>query len=131
MEQDIVMELVESIIQAQAPKKKRKSKASLLDSVKQEPERNDMSQEERDLATHVEICAIRYNGIQEKLDAFDSRLTKVETQISSIKSEMQSGFNDIKILLEKQNNARFIQMTATFGTVAAAILGVIGYIITH
>ena len=90
-----------------------------------------MTQEEINLATHVEICAIRYKGIEEKLNAFDERLTKVEADLSALKGTMQSGFSDIKLLLEKQNNARFIQLTATFGTVAAAIIGVIGYIITH
>lgn len=125
------MELAENTTQAQAPKRKRKSKALLLDLAKQEPERNDMSQEEKDLATHVEICAIRYKGIEEKLNAFDERLTKVETDLSAIKNTVQSGFSDIKLLLEKQSNARTIQVIATVGTIAAAIIGVIGYIITH
>ena len=88
-----------------------------------------MSQEERDLATHVEICAIRYRGIEEKLNAFDERLTKVEADISAIKSQMSTGFSDIKLLLEKQNNARTIQIIATIGTVVAAAVGVIGYLL--
>jgi hypothetical protein len=88
-----------------------------------------MSQEEKDLATHVEICAIRYQGIQEKIDALDTRLTKVETGVASIKSEMHAGLNDIKMLIEKNSNARAIQIIATIGTVAAAILGVVGYML--
>jgi ActR/RegA family two-component response regulator len=90
-----------------------------------------MSQEETNLATHVEICAIRYRGIEEKLNAFDQRLTKVETDLSSIKSTMQSGFADVKLLLEKQNNSRTIQIIATFGSIAVAVIGVAGYLITH
>jgi ABC-type uncharacterized transport system substrate-binding protein len=65
--------------------------------------------------------------LEEKLDAFNDRLTKVETEISSIKIEMQSGFNDLKLLLEKQSNARTIQIIATIGTIAAAALGAFGY----
>lgn len=90
-----------------------------------------MSQEERDLATHVEICAIRYKGIEEKLNAFDQRLTKVETDISAIKSEMREGFSSIKLLLEKQSNSRTIQIIATFGSIAVAVIGVMGYLLTH
>ncbi len=90
-----------------------------------------MSQEETNLATHVEICAIRYRGIEEKLNAFDQRLTKVETDLSTIKSTMQSGFADVKLLLEKQNNSRTIQIIATFGSIAVAVIGVAGYLITH
>lgn len=88
-----------------------------------------MTQEEENLATHVEICAIRYKGIEEKLNAFDERLTKVEADLSALKSAMQSGFADIKLLLEKQSNARTIQLIATSGTVIAAVVGLIGYLL--
>ena len=128
--QDINGALVEKPTSVKAPRKRRNSKQGLFTLADIE-RKSDMSQEEKDLATHVEICAIRYKGIEEKFDGIEKRLTKVETDISAIKSTMQSGFNDIKILLEKQSNARFIQMTATFGTIAAAVIGVIGYIITH
>lgn len=90
-----------------------------------------MSQEENDLATHVNLCHLRYEQLQEKIDGLEKRLSKVETSISAVKSEMHSGFNEIKLLLEKQNNARFIQIVATVGSISAAIIAVIGYIITH
>ena len=90
-----------------------------------------MSQEEKDLATHVEICAIRYQGIQEKIDGIEERLTKVETDLSALKSTMQSGFADIKLLLEKQSNSRTIQIIASAATVAAAVFALIGYLLTH
>lgn len=90
-----------------------------------------MSQEEKDLATHVEICAIRYKGIQEKFDGVENRITKLESDISGLKAQMQTGFSEIKLLLEKQSNSRTIQVIATIGTVAAAIFAVIGYVITH
>jgi predicted nucleic acid-binding Zn-ribbon protein len=86
-----------------------------------------MSQEEQDLATHVSLCHLRYKQLEEKLDAFNDRLTKVETDISAIKSQMSAGFTDIKLLLEKQSNARTIQIIATIGTVVAAALGAFGY----
>lgn len=90
-----------------------------------------MSQEERDLATHVEICAIRYKAIEERYDAIDARLTKVEAEVAALKSTVQSGFADIKLLLEKQNNARTIQLIATFGSIAVAVIGVVGYLLTR
>ena len=90
-----------------------------------------MTQEETNLAAHVEICAIRYKGIEEKLNAFDERLSKVENDLATIKSTAQSGFADIKLLLEKQSNSRAIQMIATFGSIAVAVIGLVGYIITH
>jgi predicted nucleic acid-binding Zn-ribbon protein len=90
-----------------------------------------MSQEETNLATHVEICAIRYKGIEEKMEDLDKRLTKMEDKVSSIKTSMESGFADIKLLLEKQSNARTIQLIATAGTIGAAVVALVGYIYTH
>lgn len=90
-----------------------------------------MSREETDLATHVEICAIRYQGIEDKFTALETRITKVEVEISSLKSQMNAGFTEIKLLLEKQNTARSIQLIATFGTLVTAILAFAGYVITH
>lgn len=87
--------------------------------------------ENEDLNLHVSLCEQRYKELEGRLDAMDQRLGKVEDQISNLKKEMATGFNDIRLLLEKQNSARFVQMTATIGTIAAAVIGVIGYIITR
>jgi pantothenate kinase len=86
-----------------------------------------MSVEEKDLATHVEICAIRYQGIQEKITGVERRLDAMEDTVASIKNTMTTNFNEIKLLIERQNNSRTIQIIATIGTVAAAALGLIGY----
>jgi predicted nucleic acid-binding Zn-ribbon protein len=81
-----------------------------------------MSQEENDLATHVNLCHLRYQQLQEKIDGLEQRLTKVENTISAIKSDMHTGFSEIKLLLEKQNNARTVQLMATISTVGAALI---------
>ena len=82
-----------------------------------------MSQEEKDLATHVEICAIRYQGIQEKIDGIERRLDKVETDITAIKTQVQTGFSEIKLLLEQRNTSTINQAIATIGVVLAALAG--------
>ena len=82
-----------------------------------------MSQEEKDLATHVEICSIRYKAIQEKFDAVERRLDKVEADISAIKTQVQTGFNEIKLLLEQRNTSTINQAIATIGVVLAALAG--------
>lgn len=86
-----------------------------------------MSEEERSLATHVEICAIRYKGIQEKFDGVERRLDKVEADISAIKTQMQTGFSEIKLLLEQRNTSKQVQIIASAATVIAAILAAFGY----
>lgn len=89
-----------------------------------------MSREETDLATHVEICAIRYKGIEEKFDDVESRLTKIERDVADIKVQTQTGFSDVKLLLERQNSSKQTQIIATFGTIITAILAFVGYLIT-
>jgi len=90
-----------------------------------------VSQEETNLAAHVEICAIRYQGIQDKIEIVEARLNKVEADISALKTQMQTGFSEIKLLLEKQSNARTIQLIATFGSITVAVVALLGYILTH
>ena len=90
-----------------------------------------MSKEQTDLATHVEICAIRYQGIEDKFNVIERRLDKVESDISTIKTEVQAGFSEIKLLLERQNSSKQTALTTTVGTVIVAVLSVIGYLITH
>ena len=90
-----------------------------------------MSKEQSDLATHVEICAIRYQGIEDKFNVIERRLDKVETDISAIKTQMQTGFTEIKLLLERQNSSKQTTLITTVGTIVVAVIGVIGYLITH
>ena len=90
-----------------------------------------MSKEQTDLATHVEICAIRYQGIEDKFNVIERRLDKVETDISAIKTQMQTGFTEIKLLLERQNSSKQTTLITTAGTVIVAVLSVIGYLITR
>jgi len=89
--------------------------------------RSNMSEEERSLATHVEICAIRYKGIEEKFDGIEKRLTKLEADISNIKASTQQGFSDIKLLLEQRNTSKQTQVIASSAAIIVAILGAIGY----
>lgn len=90
-----------------------------------------MSQEEKDLATHVEICTIRYQGIQEKIDALEKRMVQVENSIDALKESISQGFADIKLQIQKDNNRRSIQIIASLGTVVVAIIGALGVWLTH
>ena len=90
-----------------------------------------MSREETDLATHVEICAIRYQGIQEKIDGLTERLDKVESKINTLGTTIQSNFSTIQLSLEKAQAKRDVQLIATLGSVAVAVITVIGYWIMH
>lgn len=90
-----------------------------------------MSQEEKDLATHVEICSIRYTAIGEKMDGLEQRITKVENSVADLKTSIQKGFADIALKIEKDSNKRTIQLIATAGSIIVAIIGALGVWLTH
>ena len=126
--QDINGDTKKFILEA-TPKRKRKPKPVLSTPV--DTRSNNMSREETDLATHVEICAIRYQGIQEKIDGLTQRLDQVETKINTLSTTIQSNFSRIELALEKASAKRDVQLIATIGTVAVAVISVVGYFIIH
>ena len=79
-----------------------------------------MSREEEDLSTHVEICAIRYEGIQKQFTAVDERLDKIDSNLEAIKQ-----------LIEAGKDAKFSTMVKTTGTIIVGLLTVLGYLITN
>ena len=93
----------------------------------QRKRRNKMSKEDTDLATHVELCAMRYKGIEEKFDAVEQRLNKIEADVNQLSKQIQSNFLEIKLALEQANSRRDVQVIATMGTLAVAIISAIGY----
>jgi len=122
------MDQVDTITQGQEAVLKRKSKAWQYALANSEQKRkSNMSKEETDLATHVEICAIRYQGIQEKIDGLTERLDKVESKINTLGQEIQSNFARIELALEKASAKRDVQIIATMGTIAVAVISAIGY----
>jgi len=79
-----------------------------------------MSRESEDLATHVEICAVRYQGIQEKFDNVDQRLTVIEHRLIEIKD-----------MINHQGDRRYRATASALATVIAAFLALLGYVVTH
>ena len=84
-----------------------------------------------DLATHVSLCELRYETLEKRLNNVETRLVKVENSLDSLKTEIQQGFADIKLQIQKDNNRRSIQIIASLGAVVVAIIGAVGVWITH
>jgi hypothetical protein len=124
------MEQADIIILDQVVKPRHKSKVLPLDSANNEQRKSKMSKEDTDLATHVELCAIRYKGIEDKFNDVENRLSKIENDVNDLKVQTAQGFSDVKLLLERQNSSKQTQMIATFGTIITAILAFVGYLIT-
>jgi len=86
--------------------------------------------ESEDLNLHVRLCTERYTMLENKFHVLDARITKVETSLDDIKTMFSENFTEIKLLLEKQNSSKQVQMIATFGTIITAVMGFIGYVIS-
>ena len=85
---------------------------------------------ETTLKGHISLCELRYQALETRLDGVESRLAKMETDVANLKTQMHTGFNDIKLLLEQRNTQKQTQVIAAAATVITALLGCIGYIVT-
>lgn len=97
--------------------------------IKKEP--TAVSREEQDLQTHVEICAIRYEGIQNQMTKIDERFDKIEAELKELTTSTNKNLGEIKTMLQGAKDEKFKTMVTVAGTIIVALLGTMGYLITH
>lgn len=93
--------------------------------------RNIASGEKEDLELHVELCAERYLRLEEKFNGVEERLDNLHQDFAAFKSHSDKNFSDLKNLIGESKDKKFSVMVTTTGTVIVALLGMLGYIITH
>ena len=74
--------------------------------------------EKKNLEAHVELCAVRYKFIEEKLDAVDDQLVKLATAIGDVTTLMQN-------MVEKRNT----QLISWGLGIMALKVSIIGYLL--
>lgn len=74
--------------------------------------------EKKNLEAHVELCAVRYKFIEEKLEAVDDQLAKLATAIGDVKTMMQN-------MVEKRNT----QLISWGLGIMALKVSIIGYLL--
>lgn len=77
--------------------------------------------EKKSLEAHVELCAERYNALEGKLSALDSKIVSVATMIKEVKTCVSK-------LSEKQNDRLINWGVAIIGFLVASIVGLVAYI---
>ena len=87
--------------------------------------------EAEDLNLHTKLCAERYGKIEQRLENLDARISIVENKVSSIKTEMQTGFSEIKLLIEQQHTSKTNQVVITLGSIVCAMIAALGYVLTR
>jgi len=78
---------------------------------------------ETTLKGHIHLCELRYKSLEGRLDNVEARLTKIENQVADLKTQSESGFAEIKLMLERQNTSKQTQLIATIGTIIVAVVG--------
>jgi predicted nucleic acid-binding Zn-ribbon protein len=93
--------------------------------------RNIADGEKEDLELHVELCAERYHRLEEKFNGVEERLDSLHHDFSAFKAISDRNFSELKNLIGESKDKRFSVMVTTSGTIIVALLGMLGYIITH
>lgn len=83
--------------------------------------------EKESLEAHVELCAIRYNNLETKLDNLEQRMDKLELHLVEIKNSLtNTALNNERSTIDSKK-----QTISIFTTVLGVLLaGLIGFI-TH
>jgi predicted nucleic acid-binding Zn-ribbon protein len=78
--------------------------------------------EKENLEAHVELCAERYNQLNEKLDNLDRRLTTVEEHLLAIRESITNKTGGI--------NKQLITIgTTIMGVLATAVIGLLVHLV--
>ena len=77
--------------------------------------------EKKSLEAHVELCAERYNALEDRLSALDSKITSVSAMIKEVKECVSK-------MSEKQNDRLINWGVGIIGFLTASIIGLIAYI---
>jgi predicted nucleic acid-binding Zn-ribbon protein len=74
--------------------------------------------EKESLEAHVELCAIRYNNLETKIDNLEQRLDKLEIHMVDIKNSLSSK-------VDGQNKQTISIFTTILGVLVAGLIGFI------
>ena len=78
--------------------------------------------EKKSLEAHVELCAERYNALEDRLSALDGKITGVGAMVREVKEAVGK--------MAEKNNDRLISWgVAIIGFLTASIIGLVAYVI--
>jgi len=83
------------------------------------------------LSTHEQVCAERYKGIEIRMDNIETRMDAISADVKELKTTNDKQFGEIKSMLTTAKDEKFKVMVTATGTVIVALLGLLGYVITH
>jgi len=83
------------------------------------------------LNTHELICAERYRAIETRMDSIETRMDTLSADVKDLKQTNDKQFGEIKTMLSGAKDEKFKVMVTVAGTIVVALLGMMGYIVSH
>ena len=77
--------------------------------------------EKKSLEAHVELCAERYNALEDRLTGLDNKITSVSAMVKEVK-------DCVSKMSEKQNDRLINWGVGIIGFLVASVVGLIAYI---
>ena len=96
-----------------------------------EPGMTVIDRTEARLDTHELLCIERYKAIEPRMDSIESRVDSISADVKELKQTNDKQFSEIKTMLTAGKDEKFKVMVTAAGSILVALLGVIGYLITH
>lgn len=90
-----------------------------------------MSTERDSLEIHVDLCELRYKQLEDRMTRVEAKVTEINVDLQDFKSEMRRGFDEVKAMLSAAKDQKFNTIIGAASGVVVALLGMMGYIITH
>lgn len=87
--------------------------------------------ERTNLETHVDLCELRYQQLDDRMNRVEQRMDSLSAELGQVKAQMHTGFDEIKRMLTSGKDEKFKTMVTVTGSIIVALLGVMGYLITH
>jgi len=98
---------------------------------KEVPAVSQIDSTEARLSTHEQVCAERYKALEVRMDTIETRMDSMSADVKELKQTNDQQFNEIKRMLSNAKDEKFKVMVTVAGSVLVALLGVMGYLITH
>lgn len=80
--------------------------------------------EKKNLEAHVEICAVRYSNLDNKLIQLQDRMNSIDDRMDNFEKHLLDIKSAITARDEKQNDKRLNIIMSIFGIVLAALIGI-------
>ena len=87
--------------------------------------------EKENLEAHVELCAERYRRLEEKFESLTHRLDILEERLETFSIKSSAQHEEMKKMIREGQESKFKVMVTTAGTIVAALLGTLGYLIAR